>query len=68
MKNRQIIAFREVCGLFTKTVKFLNLAFKIERVRTKHKNLDQCLSEKLASFYTLHFIYETLAVSNTIRR
>ena len=46
--------------LFAKTAKFLNLAFKIEKVKTKHKNSALCLSEKLASFYTLRFIHKTV--------
>jgi hypothetical protein len=33
-----------------KSAKFLNLAFKIEKVKTKYKNSALCLSEKLALF------------------
>ena len=36
------------------------MAFKIEKVKTKHKNSALCQSEKLASFYTLRFIHKTV--------
>ncbi len=48
--------------LFSNTAKFLNLAFKIEKIKTKYKNSALCLSEKLASFYTLRFIHKTVMV------
>jgi hypothetical protein len=36
------------------------LAFKTKKVKTKYKNSALCLSEKLASFYTLRFIHKTV--------
>jgi hypothetical protein len=42
------------------SAKFLNLAFKFDKIKTKHKNSALCYSEKLASFYTLRFIHNTV--------
>ncbi len=50
---------RGLC-VFAKSAKFLNLAFKIDKLKTKYKNSTLCLSEKLASFYTLLFIHKTV--------
>ena len=37
------------------------MAFRIEKLKTKHKNSALCLSEKLVSFYTLRFIHNTVS-------
>ncbi len=46
------------------TAKFLNLAFKNDKLKTKYKNSALCLTEKSASFYTLHFIHKTVVPSH----
>ena len=45
-----------------KTAKFLNLAFKVDKLKTKYKNSALCLTEKLVSFYTLRFIHKPLQI------
>jgi len=49
------------------TTKFLNLAFKIDKLKTKYKNSALCQSEKIASFYTLRFIHKPLATRKKIK-
>ena len=49
--------------LLAKTAKFLNLAFKIDKLKTKYKNSARAKSEKLATIYTLRFIHKTVAIN-----
>ncbi|GAL80478.1 hypothetical protein JCM19274_768 [Algibacter lectus] len=41
-KTQLIVVKSQFLYLFTKTAKFLNLAFKTKKIKTKHKNSALC--------------------------
>lgn len=48
---------------FTETAKFLNLAFKIDKLQTKYKNSALFLRENAVTFYTLRSIHKTVGLN-----
>ena len=54
-----VLVLKSKVSAFNKVCQYFNLAFKMKKIKYKKSAL--CLSEELASFYTLRFIHKTVA-------